>query len=172
MFPDRLPGSRSIVLEVTHPTFAPGPIEGFRFLWAMYVNGYHPDRHCQPGLKGRRVTEFNSKTARSGGHVSFDRMDRYPFLYVCGVGAGARSTRRTTNLHLPLRYEEGAVVDATSWNGYRFRAFNAEQLVVPALARGWNGLPDAQTQCRNFQFAIAYFGPRDGRKSEFAGGRR
>lgn len=92
-------------------------------------------------------------------------MDRYPFLYVCGVGAGARSMRRTTNIHLPLRFEAGAVVDATSWNGYRFRAVNAVQLVVPALARGWNGLPDAQTQCRNFQFAVAYFGASGGRES-------
>jgi hypothetical protein len=156
---DFAPAPRMIVLEVSHPASPPGRIGGFRFLWAMYVNGYRPDRHCQPGLKGRRVAEFNSRSARSGVRVQFDRMDRYPYLYECGVGAGATSRRRVTNLHLPLRYEAGAVAEVTSWNGYLFRTENAVCVAVPPLPRCRNGLPDAQTQCRNFQFAVACFGP-------------
>ncbi len=85
-------------------------------------------------------------------------MDRYPYLYVCGVGAGETARRRATNLHLPLRHEDGAVVEVMSWNGYLFRAENAVRLEIPPLPRGWHGLPDAQTQCRNFQFAVEYFG--------------
>lgn len=57
---------RTITLIVEHPTAPPGRIEGFRFLWAFYVNGYHPSRHCQPCFRGARVADFCTPTARSG----------------------------------------------------------------------------------------------------------
>src|SRR5678815_4401990 len=38
---------RSIQLAVSHPLIPPGRIQGFRFMWAYYVNGYKPEFHCQ-----------------------------------------------------------------------------------------------------------------------------
>jgi hypothetical protein len=148
----------SIILDVSHPSQLAGPITGFRFLWAYYVNGYRPEKHCQPCFKGRRVNEFCTATASTGRQIVLDRMDRYPYLYVCGVAAGPVSERGARNLHLPLRYAEGASVEVVSYNGYRFRARNAERVEVPLLPDNWNGLARAHARCRNFQFAVSVFG--------------
>ncbi|MES3035546.1 MAG: hypothetical protein V4813_16210 [Gemmatimonadota bacterium] len=148
----------AIILQVTHPTAPPGPIDGFRFLWAMYVNGYDPARHCQPGLRGRRVAEFCTPTARSGAQVMCDRMDRYPYLYVCGVAAGPLAGRAARNLHFPLRHVPGAVATITSHLGHVFTAQHAEVVTVPELPASFAGLSRAHWRCRTFQFAVAMFG--------------
>jgi hypothetical protein len=86
-------------------------------------------------------------------------MARYPYLYICGVAAGARSERRHKNLHFPLQYKEGHVAEAHTHNGYVFRARNAVSVVIPPLPPGWNGIENAEhTRCKNFQFAVAVFG--------------
>lgn len=143
---------------VTHPTQQSGPIAGFRFLWAFYVNGYDPDKQCQPCFRGQRVADFSTATACVGHPVLLNRMDRYPFVYICGVSSGLRVLRRERNLHLPLAHAEGQVVDVTTYNGYRVQIDNARVLDVPALPSGWHGRPEAQVRCRNYQFAVAYFG--------------
>src|SRR5262245_8756800 len=98
----------SITLEVTHPTLPSGPLLGFRFLWAFYVKGYRPDRHCQPCFKGRRVAEFRTGRALSGTPIVLNLMDLYPYVYVCGVGEGPKRELRHKNLHFPLAYRQGA----------------------------------------------------------------
>ena len=148
----------TILLHVTHPEGTAGRIDGFRFLWALYVNGYDSSRHCQPGLKGRRVAEFCTPTALAGVTIRCDRMDRYPFIYVCGVAAGPIAERGARNLHLPLRHAPGEVVEQTTYNGYRFRAEHAALVHVPELPDNFGGLPRAHHRCRNFQFAVAMFG--------------
>ena len=151
--------SHTIFLEVSHSRLAPGPIEGFRFLWAYYVKGYRPDRKCQSCFKGRIVQQFSSRTASSGRVGEFNRMDRFPYVYVCGVAVGPRRERRLKNLHFPLRYSEGQVAEATTYNGYTFRAHNAVVVPIPVLPPGWDGIDDLeQTNCRNFQFAVSVFG--------------
>ena len=150
---------RSIYLKVSHTGRTAGPIEGFRFLWAYYVNGYNPDRHCQRCFKGRLIRQFSTRTAMSGRLVALDEMDRYPYVYICGVGDGPRHELRHRNLHFPIKYEEGHVAEATSYNGYVFRAHNARSVSIPALPDGWNGINDREhTRCKNFQFAVAAFG--------------
>src|SRR3954470_23061732 len=149
---------RSIDLTVSHPQIPAGPIEGFRFLWAFYVSGYKPEFHCQRCLVGRRVDEFSTRTASSGTTTVLDRLDRCPYVYVCGVGAGAKAELRRRNLHLPLRYREGGIVEKPTYNGYIFRAENAEELPIPALPDDWMGLEREHARCKNFQFAVAYLG--------------
>ena len=146
---------RLIVEPGIHP---PGRIEGFRFLWAFYVSGFRPDRHCQPCFRGRRVAEFATGTARSGHQYVFDQIDRYPYLYICGVGAGPVNLHGERNLHLPLEYCEGASVERTTWNGYRIRVDDARELPIPPLPDGWRGLGPEFTRCRNYRFGVAYFG--------------
>lgn len=94
----------------------------------------------------------------TGRSVTCDKMDRYPYLYVCGVGSGRKDELRHKNFHLPLKYEHGGVVEAVTYNGYRFRVENAAKVEVPRLEEGWQGKPLEHTGCRNFQFAVAAFG--------------
>jgi hypothetical protein len=96
-----------ITLQVTHPEIAAGPIQGFRFFWAYYVDGYKPDLHCQPCFKGKLVKEFCTSTARSGQAYRLDTA-RHKYVYVCGVGAGPKNQLKDENFHLPVRYAEGA----------------------------------------------------------------
>ena len=98
------------------------------------------------------------KTAHHGMPIVLDRMDSYPYDYLCGVGSGRISEQHRTNLHSPLRYAAGRPAEIATYNGYHVRALNAEEVSVPRLPRGWHGLPDAFTQCRNYQFAVACFG--------------
>ena len=149
---------RAISLEVTHPDGSSGPINGFRFLWAYYVSGYRPDKHCQPCFIGARVPEFCTPTAMSGRRVELNRMHQYPYVYICGVGSGPKSELWQQNLHFPLRYAEGRVEEVTTYNDYRFRAENAERVTIPELPEGWEGKPRKHTRCKNFQFAVAMFG--------------
>ena len=150
----------TIHLAVTHPTISPGKIEGFRFMWAFYIEGYRPEKHCQPGLIGKVVDDFKTSTAVSGKTIALDKMDAYPYVYVCGVGVGPKKALGGKNLHLPLRYKEGAVATKTTYNGYVFTATNAEELPIPGLPEGFLGITNREhLRCKNFRFAVSVFGP-------------
>jgi hypothetical protein len=148
-----------ILLTVTHPSREAGPIEGFRFLWAFYVNGYRVDRHCQPGLKGKRVDEFKTGNAFTEQTIVLDRLDRYPYVYICGVGKGPKSELWKQNLHMPLRFKAGSVVEMPKGE-HTFSAKDAELVEIPGpFPSGWNGITDAQhLRCKNFRFAVGVFG--------------
>jgi hypothetical protein len=150
--------SNVIALEVTHAEQRDGRIEGFQFLWAFRVSGYRSDRHCQPCFRGSRVPAFSTKTASVGQVVRMEQRDHHSFIYVCGVSAGAVTERAVRNLHLPLRYKQGSLAELVSYNGYTFRAENAERIAIPALADDWNGLERSHARCKNFQLAVATFG--------------
>jgi hypothetical protein len=84
------------------------------------IRGFRADRHCQPCFRGRRVSDFSTATARSGQRVHLDLMDRYEYVYICGVGDGPKNQLAAKNFHLPLRYESGCCVEAPTYNGYVF----------------------------------------------------
>ena len=151
----------SILLTVTDLEAAHGTIQRFkrfRYIWAYYVKGYNPAKHCQPCFIGARVEEFSTPTAMSGKSVSLSRMDRYPFVYVCGVGLGPKRELRKQNLHFPLRSSEGRVAEVRTSNGYHLRAENAEVVEIPELPENWEGFDREHTRCKNFRFAVASFG--------------
>jgi hypothetical protein len=129
-------------------------------MWAFYVNGYRVDKHCQPGLKGCRAPNFYTGHAISGVPIVFDRMDHYPYVYICGVGIGPKTELRHQNLHFPLEFKEGAEATITSYNGYMFQARNAvAKLPIPELPAGWNSIQNLEhTRCKNFRFAVSAFG--------------
>jgi hypothetical protein len=147
----------AIVLRLTHPTIAPGRVEGFNFIWAFYVKGFIPEKHCQFCFKGLRAPNFHSGNAVSGVDIVLDRLDISPIVYVCGVANGPDSERKHRNLHLPVRFEPGATASVTTYNGYRIDVVNAAQLPIPPVPDGYNGLPLRHTRCKNFQFAHSYF---------------
>ena len=154
----------NITLEMRHPDRSSGDVEGFRYLWAFYVNGYRSDKHCQPCFKGRVVPGFNKSTGLTGEPIVLDRTAKSRFVYVCGVASGPTKELYRKNFHLPLRFEEGASVSAVTYNGYVLTARNAVLLQIPALPKDWRpvegglALPDGMTRCKNFQFAVEYFG--------------
>src|SRR6185312_3386653 len=159
---------KTILLEVTHPTQNSGKIEGFRFLWAFYVDGYRSDKHCQPCFYGELEHQFATNTASVDTVVALDEMDRYPYVYICGVASGKEAELWHRNLHMPLKFVEGEVAEATTYNGYHFRATNASRIRIPCLPDGWEGIEDVKhTRCKNFQFAVSAFGypspPREAR---------
>ena len=155
---------KSIRLTITSPDHTVGPIDGFQFFWAWYVDGYRSDRHCQHCFLGAPIPEFSTSTARTGTPVQLDRIGRHKYVYVCGVGVGPKHELCRKNFHLPLRYEEGQSVSAVTYNGYIVTANNAVLLLIPALPKDWSPLADGKvladkfTRCRNFQFAVNYFG--------------
>ncbi|MBV9082499.1 MAG: hypothetical protein JOZ62_07490 [Acidobacteriaceae bacterium] len=59
---------------------------------------------------------------------------------------------------MPLTYAPGKIVVRTTYNGYVFTATDAEEVCIPPLPEGWNGLPKKMVRCKNFQFAVAAFG--------------
>jgi hypothetical protein len=90
--------------------------------------------------------------------LSVSHLDQYPDVYICGVGRGPKALLREKNLHFPLEYAAGEVAEIATHNGYRFRAESARQLPIPALPSGWEGKSESHVRCKNFQFAVAYFG--------------
>lgn len=150
--------TQTIVLNVRHPEFEPGLIQGFRFFWAYYVTGYRSGQHCQPCFTGKRADNFCTGTARSGEQVIFQLTDHYRYVYICGVGVGPKAELHHKNFHWALRYERDSVIEAQTYNGYALTATNAVALPIPALPPGWNGLSLETTRCKNFQFAVEYFG--------------
>lgn len=150
--------NKEIVLRVTHPEKPAGRIDGFGLLWAYYVRGFKPADHCQKCLLGDRAANFHSRNASSGIAVRLDRMDAFPYLYICGVAKGPATDRKVNNLHFPLQYQPGSSAKVMSYNGYQFTAENAVQIPIPELPEGWRGLPLKHSRCKNFRFGVEYFG--------------
>jgi hypothetical protein len=150
--------TKTIILDVAHATKTGGRIDGFRFLWGFYVNGYRSDKHGQQCFYGKLVPGFSTTTDSVGRQIRLDEMGRYPYVDICGVSAGPNHLPGERNLHLPLEYSEGETVETTTYNGFSLRAHNARRVPIPPLTDHWNGLGRGHARCKNFQFAVAMFG--------------
>lgn len=148
----------AIVLRFDHPTLAPGRVEGFSLIWAFYVRGFIPEKHCQFCFKGRRAPNFHSRNAMSGTDIVLDLLDVSQIVYICGVAKGPETERKHRNLHLPVRFRPGTSASATTYNGYGISVSNGESLEIPPVDDGWGGLPLKHTRCKNFRFGLAHFG--------------
>lgn len=155
------------VLRFAEDDAAPAPVpelmvseepHGFWYLWLKYVSGFDIEHHCQRCLAGKRSQRVRLHALTPKRVVRLDEA-RTPFLYLCG-GAGEGYSAPgpwSSNLHLAVRPKDGAVAEATSYNGTLFRIRNAERVEIPDLPKGWRGLPDSFTTCRNFRFGVAHF---------------
>jgi hypothetical protein len=151
-----------ITVRMDHPEFEPQLIRGFRFFWAFWVKGFNPAHHCQPCFKGKRVDEFCTGTAKSGQCYSMQKPDDCRYLYICGVGKGPKSLLHEQNFHLALEFQGGGTLSDKTYNNYAVNICNAVKLTIPALPLGWKGRDRETTRCKNFQFAVEYFGYSDG----------
>ena len=148
--------SQSITLHVSHPNMPSGKILGFRYMWAYYVNGYNDGASCQRSFRGKRVDQFSGISAASGVITVFDQMDHYPYVYLCGGSGGPKASWGAQNLHLPLKYAKGKVVQVATYNGYLFEADNAETMEIPSLGAEYDHLPLETRRCKNVRFAATY----------------
>jgi hypothetical protein len=44
--------NNAIVMRLTHQSLPPGKVQGFFLIWAFYVKGFIPEKHCQFCFKG------------------------------------------------------------------------------------------------------------------------
>ena len=140
-----------------HSPHAPGPITGFRYLWAFTVTGYRPEKHCQPGLRGRRAPDFHTGNAATGDYAF--TIPEGAFLYVCGVASGPKHLLGQRNFHLPLRPDPDGAGTTTSYNGYVFTWYGATRIAIPAPVPREH-LSKEHYRCANFRVAEAWFGAR------------
>lgn len=148
----------SITIEITHPTLAPGPIQGFKQFWAFFVNGFRPEVHCQKCFRGSVSPQLNRRTAQSGRTYVMNERPTFPYLYLCGVGVGPKNLLYQKNIHLALRPEPGTREVCETYNGYIVAVENAVALPIPELPPGWQGRDSETTGCKNFRFGVKYFG--------------
>jgi len=147
-----------VALTITHPTDCGQFVSGFLHLWAKYVRGFNHKVHCQHALRGPLSAQVKTKSTPINTRFFLNEIRDYDSLYICGVAQGPVAERRFNNLHLPLLYWIGAQFVHSTYNGYLLHIENAIILPTPELPKGWNGLPDSYTQCRNFRFCVHRFG--------------
>ena len=150
----------SISIEVSHPTNAPGKVEGFKYFWAFNVTGIRKGEHCQACFAGRQVPEFSLETVHNGQAFTVESSGDHEYVYVCGGGKGKPYR---TNFHLALRYHAGKSVSAVTYNGYVVAATNAVMVQIPSLPTNFVSIEygkndgELTVRCKNFQFAYEYF---------------
>jgi hypothetical protein len=148
----------SVILTITHPKDFGQFVSGFLHLWAKYVRGFNHKVHCQHTLRGPLSVQVKTKSTPINTKFFLNEIRDYDSLYICGVAQGRVAGRGLNKLHLPLRHRVGARFVYTTYNGYLLHVENAVILPTPELPKGWNGLPDTYTRCRNFRFCVHRFG--------------
>ena len=129
----------------------------FAWLWGKHVTGFNQAKHCLACLKGPDPEE-----AIDPQMVSCDyplKATGAPYFYLCGVG---RTEPGRTNVHLVVEPCPGAVASVGSVYGITFTIRDARALQIDRLPKGWMGLTDRYTTCRNFQFGVQVFGYKAG----------
>jgi hypothetical protein len=120
-------------------------------LWGVHVKDFDSEKHCQYCLKGRKEPQLH-RTMLSGDYqLSSDA----PYFYLFAMGRGFR---RDTNVHLAVKPYPGAVASIGSMYGVTFTIRDARALRIDRLPKGWMGLDEDYTTCRNFQFGVQMFG--------------
>jgi hypothetical protein len=152
------PANKPITVRIDHPELSSGKIQGFRYFWAFYVNGFRQTTHCQPCFRGSPSVQLNTVSAESGRLYVMDERAASKYLYLCGVGVGPRDLLYRKNFHLALSPCDDHEEVRETYNGYTVVVQNAIALPIPELPEGWNGLDRETTRCKNFRFAVAQFG--------------
>jgi hypothetical protein len=122
-------------------------------LWGVHVSGFRQDKHCIYCLKGRKEGQLHR--AMASGDYKLDT--GAPYFYLFGM---RRAPRRDSNVHLAVEPYPGAVASIGSLYGVTFTIRDARALRIDRLPKGWMGLDESFTSCRNFQFGVQVFGYR------------
>jgi hypothetical protein len=126
-------------------------------LWGKYVKAFNPAKHCIYCLKGDPEAQIHREMV-DGDEYQLRNDFRYFYLFAMGRGDRSRS-----NVHFAVEPRPGSVASIGSLYGVTFTIHDAFALRVDRLPKGWMGLDDEFTTCRNFQFGVQMFGyhPKD-----------
>jgi hypothetical protein len=131
----------------------------FKHLWAYYVIGFKPWKHCDSCLNHTKAMEVGPDM-KDGEYQLKDQ----PFLYLCGVGQldtksrkAAGLNRGKTNVHLAVRPRLGSVASIGSVYGVTFTIHDAQAIPIEPLAVDFQGLDEKHYRCKNFQFGYQTF---------------
>ena len=137
----------------------------FLWLWGKHVTGFKQAEHCLACLRGPASEDAIKPQMVSGDYPL--RATGAPYFYLCGVG---RTEPGRTNVHLVVEPCPGAVASVGSVYGVTFIIRDARALRIDRLPKGWMGLGDLYTTCRNFQFGVQMFGYKAGLPAIAPGG--
>ena len=147
-------------------------LQGYNYFWIRAVEGFNPKKHCMECIRGGwKLSGLNKMKLNQSVEL---RMKR-DVGYICGgTSRYARNSHPgpqphefpmpggaityTKNLHLPFEKAPGHVEKVTLVEGQTLTLLNGRRLDFPSLPKGWAGLGDEFTTCRNFQFAVHRFG--------------
>ena len=140
-------------LQITLEHEGHSEVQGFWIVWLRHVMAFNPQHHCMKCLLGHNDKRFR-KYMPLGSYVIETAA---PWVYLCGVST---EFRWLNNLHVPIR-PTGKDKDRFSvqaYTGMGVHVIGGETAEIPALPDGWSGHNKKYTTCRNFQFAVEYFG--------------
>ena len=132
----------------------------FKHLWGRYIVGFKPRKHCIACFKCK-VAKGISPEMEDGTYELKDNVG--DFFYLCGVGQpesagrGEEFNRKHTNVHLAVRARAGSVASVGSVYGATFTIKDAQAIPIRGLPRGFQGLSDTHSQCKNFQFGYEQY---------------
>jgi hypothetical protein len=147
-----------ISLTISHPDPAQEVVTGFLQLWAYYVRGFNPSKHCQPCLLGRRSRHVQRNATPLGKTIIFDETANFRQLYVCGLAAGPKVERKGRNLHLALKESPGSQLEVVTYNGFTLSIQDGERLHIPEPLPELAHLGEDHYRCCNFRFGVEYYG--------------
>jgi hypothetical protein len=122
----------------------------FQHLWGRYVLGFKPWTHCLKCFSAKKANEIHP-TMVDGEYALESSFD---IFYLCCVGWRDRAN---TNVHLAVRPRLGSVASTGSVYGVQFTISDAQAILIQYLPKGWKGLEDRHSQCKNFQFGYQTF---------------
>ena len=144
-------------------------LQGYNYFWIRAVEGFDPKEHCAKCIRGGwKLLKQNRMKLNQPVELRMKRVG-----YICGetfsrnLHPGQKphtlpmpggAITYTKNLHLPFEKAPGHVEEVTLVEGQTLTLFNGRRLDFPSLPEWWAGLGDEFTTCRNFQFAVHYFG--------------
>jgi hypothetical protein len=132
------------------------------WLWAKYVRGVNPSRHCTNSLRGSYSKHFSKWSPSLSSSIAFDEKPPGSFgaIYLCGVSSRgyAKHLNYPHNVHIAIQPEDG-VSDEWSFENWRVDIRNGRLLVIPDakdLPAQYQSLPAEFTTCRIFRWAVSW----------------
>ena len=136
--------------------------DAFVWLWAKYVTGYNPDRHCTNVLRGKYSKALSKHNALLAATPRLELNEQpagaFVGVYICGVAKHGYATKTNYphNLHAVIRPQDGRN-DSFSFERWTLYVRNGAFEPVPPLEA--LSLEDRQravefTTCRIFRWAV------------------
>ena len=135
----------------------------FMWLWAKYVRGYNPSKHCTNSLLGKysKLLSGHSDLLTMPSRIPLNEIStgEYAAIYICGVSKDGYRKRENYphNLHAVIRPAKGQK-DSIRFEDWSLSVENGLFMPIPTLEQipeKYRGLSASYTTCRIFRWAVA-----------------